>query len=116
MRKTLIILFSILIGFMLVLGVLNLIFGTGTYGYAFDGRMMPGGMMGFGFIGMLLFWGFIIFLVLSLADNHGPFNRDRSYNLSSREILDKKYVRGDISEEEYKKKKQTLNEMGNHNA
>lgn len=116
MKKTIIILFSILVGFMLVMGVLNLVLGTDGYTYGFAGHMMPGGMMGFGFIGMLLFWGFIIFLILSLAQSGSPFSRDQSYSMSSKEILDKKFVRGEITEEEYIRKKQTLNEGRNHNA
>ena len=116
MKKTAIILLSILVGALILMGVLNLTLGTNNYTYGFGGHMMPGGMMGFGFIGMLLFWGFIIFLILSLAQSGSPFSREQSYSMSSRELLDKKYVRGDISEDEYIRKKQTLNESRNHNA
>jgi len=116
MKKTAIILLSVLAGIVILMGVLNLAFGTGGYPYGFGGHMIPGGMMGVGFIGMLLFWGFIIFLILSLAQNGSPFSRDQSYSMSSKEILDKKYVRGEITEEEYVRKKQTLNESRNHNA
>jgi|GEM_PF-1154878 putative membrane protein len=116
MKKTFIIFFSIFLSAMVILGILNLVLRSTDTPYLWGGHMMPGGAIGFGFIGMLLFWGFIIYLILTLTQNNTQSGNDQTYTLSSREILDKKYVRGEITEQEYLRKKQTLNEGGHHNA
>jgi len=67
-------------------------------------------MMGFGGIGlilMLLFWGGLIFagvwLVKTIFTN-GQQNQSRMVTLeqtSPRDILDQRYIRGEISKDEY---------------
>ncbi|MBC8506280.1 MAG: SHOCT domain-containing protein [Chloroflexi bacterium] len=64
-------------------------------------------MMGFGLIFMVLFWGGLIFggawLVKSLfiggqVNQNGPVAPQQA---SAREILDRRYARGEINREEY---------------
>ncbi len=67
---------------------------------------MGGGMMTMGFVGMLLFWGLVILLLVSVFKdspstyqqtgahyNHGDFPED---------IVEKRYAKGEISREEYR--------------
>ncbi|KAF0112015.1 MAG: hypothetical protein FD147_529 [Chloroflexi bacterium] len=61
-------------------------------------------MMGFGMIGgMLLFWVVIIVLAVFLV--RGLFNTNQSYGtnqpLSARQILEQRYARGEINQEQY---------------
>ena len=84
----------------------------------FNGGMMNGGMMGpygvFGIITLivhLLFWAAIFYLVfmaikkLNVKDNHNSSSEDKSI-----QILKERYAKGEISEEEYKKMKDMLND------
>lgn len=70
-------------------------------------------MMGSGFdfgipgLGMVLFWGAIIFLVILLARSFSQTGSG-SKQKSAREILDERYARGDIDRAEYEEKKQAL--------
>jgi len=77
--------------------------------------MMGLGFGGFGIIFMLLFWGGLIFggvwLVKSLF-NAGQGNQSGAAvprQASAREILDQRYARGEISQEEYEQIKADLN-------
>jgi putative membrane protein len=61
-------------------------------------------MMGFGMIGgMLLFWGALIvlavFLVRGLFQTKQP--RDTNAPLSARQILEQRYARGELNQEQY---------------
>lgn len=59
--------------------------------------------------GMLIFWGFIIFLIFVI------FNSKESTNDKEKEtaldILEKRFAKGEISENEYKSKKEVLKEQ-----
>jgi len=79
--------------------------------------MMTGIGMGFGGIGlilMFLFWGGLIlggvWLVKTVFANnqHKQSGNSASTQSSSREILDLRYVRGEISKDEYEIMKQDL--------
>ena len=82
-----------------------------------NGGMMNGGMMGFGVFGIisfivhLLFSAAIIYLIftaikkLNLKDDRKSSNEDNSL-----QILKERYAKGEISEEEYKKMKNILND------
>lgn len=72
--------------------------------------MMTGIGMGFGVIGlilMVLFWGGLVFvavwLVKSLFENrqHPSQNAPIDIQPSAREILDRRYARGEITREQY---------------
>ena len=72
-------------------------FGMGGYG-------MMGFGMSFGFIFMLLFWGVLIWLVITLinAAQSGKEKEDPST------ILKKRYVLGEISKKQYEEMKKEL--------
>jgi putative membrane protein len=62
-------------------------------------------MMGFGMIGgMLLFW--IVLVVLAVLLVRGLFQNNRSNGInqsaSARQILDQRYARGEINQEQYR--------------
>ncbi|MBN1666274.1 MAG: SHOCT domain-containing protein [Anaerolineales bacterium] len=74
-------------------------------------------MMGFGGIGLLLmvlFWGILIaggvWLVRAVFSNGPQFHNGRfdAQPSSPREILDRRYARGEISREEYERIKADL--------
>ncbi len=71
---------------------------------------MDGWGMGFGGIGMILFWVLIIvgIVVLTkwLAD--GPRGSDSPREKSALDILKEHYARGDISREEFERKRRDL--------
>ncbi len=72
-------------------------FGMGGYG-------MMGFGMGFGFLFMLLFWGVLIWLVVTLinASQSGEKEED------SLSILKKRYASGEITKRQYEKMKKEL--------
>ena len=70
---------------------------------------------GFGWIFMLVFWGLIIWVVVSLA--RGGFGRgymcghdhsDGAHEKSLLEILEERYAKGEIDKKELEKKKKDL--------
>ncbi len=63
------------------------------------GMMGFGAIMGFGVIIMVLFWGAIIWLVISLI-NTGR-QRSEETSESALTILKKRYARGEITKEQY---------------
>lgn len=61
-------------------------------------------MMGFGMLGMLLFWIALIVLVVFLARGLFYSNRQAGgshVSLSAREILEQRYARGEITQEQF---------------
>ena len=72
-------------------------FGMGGYG-------MMGFGMGFGFIFMLLFWGLIIWLIVTLI-NASQSNKNESDSLA---ILKKRYAFGEITKKQYEEMKREL--------
>ncbi|BAV33283.1 hypothetical protein SCL_0967 [Sulfuricaulis limicola] len=73
---------------------------------------MDGWGMGFGGIGMILFWVLIIagIVVLTkwLAD--GPRRSDTPRENSALDVLKQRYARGEINREEFEQKKRDLNQ------
>ena len=86
-------------GFIAVIIVIFLIgsFGMGGYG-------MMGFGMGFGVIFMLLFWGLIIWLIVTLT-NASQSNKNEPDSLT---ILKKRYASGEISKKQYGEMKKEL--------
>ena len=72
-------------------------FGMGGYG-------MMGFGMGFGFIFMLLFWGLIIWLIVTLVNPHQS-NKDGQDSLS---ILKRRYASGEITKKEFESMKKEI--------
>ncbi|MCX6056453.1 MAG: SHOCT domain-containing protein [Chloroflexi bacterium] len=60
-------------------------------------------MMGFGMIGMVLFWIILIFLAVFLVRGLFKTNRPSENNqpLSARQILEQRYARGEINQEQF---------------
>lgn len=91
---------------------------TGSYWHMHDGweHMMGWGGTMFGGIGMLLFWGVIIVLLVLFARSFMGGARTQSRSQSPRsgstalDILQERYAKGAISKEEYEQRKKTLTE------
>ncbi|MEK6969395.1 MAG: SHOCT domain-containing protein [Nanoarchaeota archaeon] len=73
-------------------------FGMGGYG-------MMGFGMGFGFLFMLLFWGVVIWLVITLINAAQSIKREDD----SLTILKKRYASGEISKKQFEETKKELN-------
>ena len=73
-------------------------FGIGGYG-------MMGFGMGFGLIFMLLFWGLIIWLIVTLVNYSQSNKKD---DLDSLTILKKRYAKGEITGKEFESMKKKL--------
>ncbi len=63
-------------------------------------------MMGFGFLGMLLFWGVLLLLlvggaILVLRQTAGVRPPGEERRAAARQILDERLARGEINREEY---------------
>ncbi len=78
--------------------------GWGTYGMMGSGW----GMMGFGFmfLPMLLFWGAVIWLVVTLVNSASKSGQEESG--SPLEILKKRFARGEITKRQYEEMKKEL--------
>jgi|SRR3989344_3574420 len=74
------------------------IFGMGGYS-------MMGFGMGFGFIFMLLFWGLIIWFIVTLI-NTSQSNKNEPDSLI---ILKRRYASGEITKKEYEEMRKELN-------
>jgi putative membrane protein len=77
--------------------------------------MMGGGMglLGFGGIGMILFWvvliGIVVLVVRSFLGNNSAGNKTPApTSQTPLEILQTRYAKGEISKEEYEEVQQTL--------
>ena len=70
---------------------------------------MMGNGFGFGIpgLGMVFFWGIIVFLVVWLVRRLSGESRNRD-DKSAIEILDERFARGDIDRDEYQTKKKAL--------
>ena len=86
--------------FIAVIVVLFLIgsFGMGGYG-------MMGFGMGFGFIFMLLFWGLIIWLIVTLINSTQSNKKDDSDPLT---ILKKRFAKGEITKKQFEEMKKGI--------
>ena len=61
---------------------------------------------------MMFSWLLIIVLIFIYFDKSQNQSKYITYKESPREILDKRYISGEIVEDEYKRKKQLLNRLG----
>jgi len=64
-------------------------------------------MGGFGWIFMILFWGAIIYIIVSFMKKA---NSNEKESESAEEILKKRYARGEISKEEFERMKKEMRE------
>ena len=86
-----------------ILAAIALFFLSGSFGMGGYGMMGFG--MGFGFIFMLLFWGLIIWLIVTLISTAQSNKNDGSDPFT---ILKKRYAKGEISKKEFKRLKKEL--------
>ena len=70
---------------------------------------MMGSGLGFGIpgLGMVIFWGILVFLVIWLVKGITG-NGQQSGGKTAIEILDERFVRDEMSREEYEEKKKAL--------
>ena len=87
------------------IAVIVVLFFIGSFGMGGYGMMGFG--MGFGFIFMLLFWGLIIWLIISLINASQSNKDDGSDSLT---ILKKRYAQGRITKKEFESMKKELEE------
>ncbi len=87
----------------ILIAVIIVLLLLGSFGMGGYGGMMGVGM-GFGFIFMLLFWGVLIWLVVTLinAAQSGKKEEDSS------NILKKRYASGEITKKLYEEMKKVL--------
>ncbi len=81
------------------IGVIVLLFVFGSFGTGGYGMMGSGSMMGFGFLFMLLFWGVIIWLIVTFINGMQTGKEESSKG--SLDILKKRYAAGKISKKQY---------------
>ena len=91
-----------------ILAAIALLFLFGSWGMGGYGMMGYG--MGFGFLFMILFWGVVVWLVVTLinAGQSGKEEEDPSI------ILKKRYASGEISKKRYGEMKKEVEEIVNN--
>jgi len=104
---------GVLIGILVAVSLIWATFAgwrTGSWG-----MMGPGMMGGYGFswfmpVGMIIFWGLVIWGIVALVRYIISFggNSTTSPAASAMEILKTRYARGEISKEEFEDKKRDL--------
>ena len=85
-----------------VLAAVALLFLFGSFGMGGYGMMGFG--MGSGFLFMLLFWGGLIWLVVTLINAGQPAKKEKDPS----NILKKRYASGEISKKQYGEMKKEL--------
>ena len=115
MDKTILIIISI-IGFIFLVG--GVFTPQGMMGGWSSNNMMNfgfGTFAGFGWIFMLVFWGLIIWLFISLirgsfGDGHmcGHNHGDEAHEKTALDILKERYAKGEINKQEFEEKKKDL--------
>jgi len=91
--------------FIAVIVVLFLMGSFGMGGYSMMGGFGFGSMWIFGFIFMLLFWGLIIWLIVTLVNSAQSNKKD---DLDSLTILKRRYAIGEITRREFEGMKKEL--------
>ena len=81
--------------------LLVLLFG----GVGMGGYSMMGFGAGFGVLFMILFWGFIIWIVVTLINTGQSNKNDNSDSLT---ILKKSYAKGEITKKQYEEMKKEV--------
>ncbi|MEK6983846.1 MAG: SHOCT domain-containing protein [Nanoarchaeota archaeon] len=87
----------------LVLAVVALLLLFGSFGMGGYGMMGFG--TGFGFLFMLLFWGFIIWIVVTLIKASQSSKNDSSDSLT---ILKKRYAKGEMTKKQFEEMKKEI--------
>lgn len=80
----------------------------------YDGSWGPGGGWFLMMLGMALFWGVVVYAIVSLvrsggnASASGPAQGDRSPHARAQAILEERFARGEIDADEYESRRRTL--------
>ena len=88
---------------MWVLAAVALLFLFGSFGMGGYGMMGFG--MGFGFLFMLLFWGMLIWLIVTLVNANQSSKKESEDSVS---ILKKRYAKGEISKKQFEDMKKEI--------
>jgi len=64
--------------------------------------------MGFGGFSMVIFWGLIIFGIVAIIRWISGNSRDQPRQKTALDILQERYARGEIDEQEYQQKRRDL--------
>jgi putative membrane protein len=83
--------------FVLIIFYINLMMG----GFC---DMGWGGLFGFGWIFMIVFWGLVIWGILALVQNE----RGRRDGRNTTDIIKERYAKGEITKEEFERMKKDL--------
>ena len=86
-----------------LIGVVALVIILG--GFGMGGYGMMGAGMGFGFLFMLLFWGAIIWVAVSLINANQGSKKDDSDSMA---ILKGRYAKGEITKKEFEGMKRDI--------
>ena len=86
----------------ILIAVIAIFFLIGSFGMGGYGMMGFG--MGFGFIFMLLFWGLIIWIIITLI-NASQSNKNEPNSLT---ILKRRYASGKITKKQYEEMRKEL--------
>ncbi len=93
------------------IAVIVLLLGGWSVGsYGMMGSNWGWGMMGLGFmfLPMLLFWGAVIWLIVTLVNSAGKSREEREERGSPMEILKKRFARGELTKKQYEEMKKEL--------
>ena len=87
----------------ILIAVIIILFLLG--GFGMGGYDMMGFGMGFGFLFMILFWGFIIWIVVTFINTSQSNKND---DLDPLTILKKRFAKGEITKKEFESMKKEL--------
>ncbi len=87
----------------ILIAVIVVLFLLGSFGIGGYGMMGFG--MGFGFIFMLLFWGLIIWFIVTLINANQSSKKESEDSLT---ILKKRYAFGELTKKQYESMKKEI--------
>ena len=111
--KTALIIGGIVLAIVVIVpAIIGAVTGWQGYGYGMMGPGMMGGFGGWGGlmgIGMIVFWGLVIWGIVALVRGVAPSSSGSSGQADSAlEVLKRRYARGEINKAEFEEKKNDL--------
>jgi len=89
----------------IIIAVLLALLLVFSFSWGFGGYGMMGFGMGFGFIFMLIFWGAIIWIIVTLINSAQSNKKDDSDSLT---ILKKRFAKGEITKKQFEEMKKRI--------